>query len=45
LRRWLLGSVAETIMRRSDVPVVVVRSLVEHAVSAKQSRMRDFAGD
>jgi nucleotide-binding universal stress UspA family protein len=45
LRRWLLGSVAEAVMRRSDVPVVVVRSLVERAVSAKQSRMRDFAGD
>jgi nucleotide-binding universal stress UspA family protein len=44
-RRWLLGSVAEAVMRRSDVPVVVVRSLVERAVSAKQSRMRDFAGD
>jgi nucleotide-binding universal stress UspA family protein len=45
LRRWLLGSVAEAIMRRSDVPVVVVRSLIARAVSAKQSRMRDFAGD
>jgi nucleotide-binding universal stress UspA family protein len=45
LRRWFVGSVAEAIMRRSDVPVVVVRSLVEHAVSAKQSRKRDFAGD
>ncbi len=45
LRRWLLGSVAEAIMRRSPVPVVVVRSAAGHAASAKQSRMRDFAGD
>ena len=45
LRRWFLGSVAEAIMRRSTVPVVVVRSLVDHAISPKQSRLRDFAGD